>query len=250
MESSKLVWLILAFFLLLPTVSAIEPTSIFRQGEDANLLFSCTQPNGLPCDSAFTCNITIQYPNSSLLLDNQQATHNPSYYNISLPNTDTLGFHSYQSFCTNGTSAGTSDNLYYLINIQGEEFTTGKGILYIFIMLISLALFFLCLYGALKIPWDNKRDDDGFIVGMNDLKYVKLFLWFMSYLLLMYLAFLTTGVSKFLEMNIASNFFNMIYLFLLVGIFPVFVLTAVFGFVRFFNDKKNLRLLERNLKPR
>lgn len=234
----------------MPISLAIEPAYIFAQDQDANLKFSCTNENGYPCESTYACNITVQYPNGTLLIDNQEATRNPSYYNITLPDTSTLGFHQYQSFCHNATKAGTSDELYFLVNLTGEEFTTGKAVLYIFVLIISVVGFLLVLYGAIRLPWDNRRDDEGMVVSMNDLKYVKLFLWFFAYIMLLFISFLTANVTKFLQMGVASGFFDFVHLFLLVFTFPIFVIVVVTGIVRFFNDKKTYALIERNIRVR
>jgi len=205
--------LILIFLLLIPIVVAIEPQFTFRQGSVVDFRFGCfDDATGLPCDSLFLCNITVKYPNTSLMIDNKQTTRNDANYNISIPDVSVLGIHGYQSYCDNGTAGGFSEELSFLINTTGEDFSIQKSILYLFVLFLSLVVFGLSLFGAIKIKWDFKRNEEGRIVGMNDLKYVKMFLWFFTYLVAIFILFMGRAVSGLLEMQIAANFFKFLYL--------------------------------------
>lgn len=256
MESFQLGKLIVLLMLIIPMVNAVsytddsKPEFIFAQGKEANIIDTCSNVDDSPCSSDFSCNLTIAYPNSSIMVNNKQMSWNQGFYNFSLPNTNTLGLHSYAIYCTNGTNSGIASELYYLVNLTGEDFNIQKAILYIFVLIITLVLTLLCLYGAIKIPWKNKRGEDGYIVGMNDLKYVKLLLWFVTYLFFLFATWLTFLVSKFLELGMTSKFFEWIYLFLLVFLFPVFIITTLSGIISYFNDKKTWRMLERNIRMR
>ncbi len=223
---------------------------IFQQGTTPDLTITCEDTNDFPCPSNFACNITVGYPNNSLLISNQRTTYQGDHYNITLPTTDTLGIHTYAAFCTNGTHGGIASELQYLVNLTGEEFTLSKAIIYIFILILTVVLMLLSLFGAIKIPWKHKTDDDGFIVGMNDLKYVKLILWFVTYMFFLFATWMTHTVARFLELGMAANFFNFIYLFLLVFVFPTFVVLFVKGFASFFNDRKLDAMFSRNLRVR
>jgi hypothetical protein len=244
------------FLALLPLASSISfsdgsaPEYIFKQGTQPQLLFTCEDVDDAPCPSNFACNITVAYPNNSLLIDNQLATHNSDHYNITLPNTDTLGLHAYGVYCSNNTNFGTASELYYLINVTGEELNVSKTILYIFVLVISLVLFLLCLYGSIKIPWNNKTDDQGYIVEMNDLKYVKLFLWFITYFFLLFISWLTSSVAKFLELGMAAKFFDIFQSFLLILFFPVFLIVFATGLFKAFSERNFNKLIGRNLKIR
>ena len=225
-----------------------DPDFIFRQKETSNLLLTCTNADGSPCDSSFSCNVTVAYPNNSLLFENQGASFNTDHYNITITNTDILGSYSYLIYCTNGTDHGAQPDLSYIVNLTGEDLNISKTMLYIFILIVTLVIFLLSLYGSIKIPWKYKRDEEGFIVQMNDLKYVKLLLWFMTYTILIFITWLTASVSKFLELGMASGFFDMIYLTLLVFIFPIFLIVFITGILKTFSDKKINDLLGRNLR--
>lgn len=243
-----MVWA-LVIILLLPIVSGVEPQFFLAKNKKADLNFACFQPNGAFCEASYNCTVTVQYPNSSLLLNDAPTTRQTRYYNITLPDTSVIGVYAYQSYCTNGTESGYSPELYYEINISGEEITTAKGLLYLVVLGLTSGLFVLCLYFALKLPSKNETTMDG-IVNVNDLKYLRLFLWFVVYILALFMSFLAEGVSSFLQVGVASALFNITTIFLAVFIMPVFVIVFVSGIMRYFSDKEIKKLNIRNLKPR
>lgn len=237
---------------LLPSVYAQvneqDVTDIFRQDSVINFRFSCVDANtNLLCDSTYVCNITILYPNSSLLIDNNGTTRGETKYNISLPDTSTLGFYKYEPFCTNGTDSGTGANLYYQITPTGFVLSTSQGIIYFLILVLSLGLFGISLIGAIRIPWSN-HVDDGRVIGVNMLKYGKLSLWFSSYIFLVWMAWLVWNISfGFLNFDVASNFFEVVFKILLALTFPIFTIFFIALIINLLYDKKIRTALERGL---
>lgn len=242
-----------ALFLILfmNLIVAIEPEFIVRQGIQSDLRFSCMdEATGIPCADLFNCSITIKYPNESIMMENIFATNQISDYNITIGDSTVLGFHQYQSYCTNGTAGGFSEEQYFLINVIGEEISTGKSILYVIGLLMGTLFFVMSLYGAILIPFGNSRNENNHIIGINDLKYVKILLWFIAYLLLVSITFMAKTVTGFLEAGIATGMFNFLFWMLIVFLLPIFILTITIAFVNFFADKKVYDKLTRNITIR
>jgi len=248
---TKLIIFVLVLIIFVNVASAVEPTDIFRQDATADIKFSCLdETTGNPCDSSYACNITVFYPDGRLLVDNLQSQRRTSYYNYTVSDSSTLGFYKYQTYCYNGSEGGYSPELYYLINTTGENVNLTKALLYLFALILSCGVFAFCLYFALKIPWDNKRNERGYIMGMNDLKYVKLFLWFAIYLIAIFIFYMAKTVTGLLEVGIATALFNVVFWFLIGFLFPVFVVTVVVAFMKLFEDKKIKQLVERRISIR
>lgn len=254
MKNKLLFTLVIMSFVLIGAGLAeaqITPTDIFRQDSVVDFKFSCDDENtGLPCDTTYSCNMTITYPNSSFLINNQPTSRvgDATLYNISLPDTSVLGFYKYEPFCTNGTNSGTSDDLNYQITPTGFVLSTSQGIIYLFILLLSGGFFGLSLFGAIVIPWTNTIQD-GKIIGVNMLKYGKMSLWFVSYIFLIWMAWLAWNISfGFLNFDVASNFFEVIFKILLALTFPVITIFFVALIVNFLYDKKLREALERGFQ--
>ena len=67
-DTIKTFSLIIGFVLLLTFVTA--ETEVYTQGETAELQVLCLGNDGY-CTSGANCNITVLYPNSSILISNQ-----------------------------------------------------------------------------------------------------------------------------------------------------------------------------------
>jgi len=239
---------IFLFLFLIPLINAQEESGLlFRELEEADLQVPCIF-NGSTCDGDYICNITTSYPNTILLINNQVMTNQSSFYNYTIPanSLNASGTYSNIVVCNDGTFAGI-DRFTFEVSPTGFILSTSQGIIYFLILILSLGLFGLSLIGAIKIPWANPRDDER-IIGVNMLKYGKLSLWFVSYIFLVWMAWLTWNISfGFLNFDVASKFFEVIFKILLALTFPVFTIFFVALVVNFLTDKKLKKALERGL---
>lgn len=252
-QSCKLIQIIIICLVLFPIVSAAETTHVFRQNDNVTLAFTCFDPiAGQLCDAAFVCTLSVQYPNGTLLLNNQSTIVNGIYYEANIPDTSVLNNHQYTPFCTNQTNGGVPpEQLQYKITPTGTELTTGQGIIYFLVLVLSITLFIMMLFGAIRIPWKHKTDDDGRVFGMNNLRYAKLALWFMSYVFIIVIFFLMWNISfAFLSFDALSNFFGFFFK-ALAGMVPlVFISFIIFGIMDFLLSKKLQKRIRRGLNFR
>ncbi len=112
---------IIGMMLLVPTVLSLsDPTFQFGKGFD--LKRSCSD-RGFFCDSVFDCNITLVYPDGTLLKDNELMTDSTSYRNITISELENnqLGIVSAIQSCNNGTVGGL-ENFNVVITADGKEF--------------------------------------------------------------------------------------------------------------------------------
>ncbi|GAI73076.1 unnamed protein product, partial [marine sediment metagenome] len=138
---------------------------------------------------------------------------------------------------------------YYLeVTPTGTRLSTAQGIVYVIVLIASVFILLLSLYGALKIPWENPRDEYGWTVQVSDLKYVKLFLWFASYLILLWMMFIARNISQsFLYMDFAGGLFSIVFNFMIAFTLPLFLGSLLFGLIYKINDVKIQKALQRGL---
>lgn len=139
----KLIMVIMAFMFsisLLSALTEISDTQLrFKQYDTIDLKIPC-YIDGNYCDSSFNCFITSQYPGTGqLFIDHKQMTYNPSYYNYTLNSTAIYGEYPSSISCSNTTISGKIDFI-FIINPRGEEITTPYIIVYIFFLLVCIAL--------------------------------------------------------------------------------------------------------------
>lgn len=127
--------------MLVSLVYAQEPSYVFKRGENIDLKIICMNGDN-SCTNAATCNLSVNYPNMSYLLNNKQMTNNGGYFNYSLGQLDVLGVYPSAVKCVDSTQTHfTSFNFEVTDNGQSAgdySFIFALGFITIFLLLIAL----------------------------------------------------------------------------------------------------------------
>ena len=108
-------YIFILFLLLFSSIAFAEPTLFYKQGESIDLKIPCAN-DGLPCSSVSTCNITINYPDGSNMVNNKLMTNNGTYHNYTLPSSSVVGEYQTTVFCIDGADAGYKSFSIYVLN--------------------------------------------------------------------------------------------------------------------------------------
>lgn len=239
MKIHKIYFLAL-FILVLPLIYSATSLTPVKTSECANLLQSIS--------NATFCNVTVYYPNQSIGLDNQLMTKIGDIYNYSFCDTQNSGIYTYLTQCNPNGMLGDPIPVDFLVNGYGSEVSTGQTIGYAIVFIISLLIFGITLYGAFKMPFNNNRDEEGKVISINDLKYLKVVLWVIAYLELLFIISISKNMALgFLLNDGIFNFLNITYTILLIGLIPFFPLLIFFTIVIWLNDKKTLNGIQRGI---
>lgn len=245
----KITLFLFAFLLLSNVASALETSYIFEQDEIVDLKVPCLDINDFPCTSSITCNITIQYPNSENLVNNEVMTYNPSYFNYSINDTLNLGYYSTSVFCY-GTNNGFS-HFQFEITPSGSVPTTSQGIMYAFLLVVGILLMVLCIYGAATMDDRNEFTLRGTLLKVNFNKYWKQGLYFLAYLCLIFIAFISWQISaKFLWHDFTTTIFYTTHLVLWIALLPLFIVFVIISLIKWMADLELMNLAKRNLPKR
>ena len=159
---SKLLFFFVFLFLLLSLLSSVSASSFYiPQNTNYSLKFNCEIDEAICSDSA-TCNISIEYPNSTSLIDNDDATFIANgRYNYSLTDSQNsvLGEDYVLSIaCFDGTVNGTQ-TVNYGINPSGirpseqRTNTITRSIYFVFVIGILLFVAFLFVKQSAPVKW-------------------------------------------------------------------------------------------------
>jgi len=133
------------FLISFVSAAAIEIEPIFvTQGGTYDLKLRCFDTNNLPCDYDNTlCQISIDNPDGSNIINNQTMTANPTYYNYTLVQEQTMiiGTHRVHTTCQGSNNAFSTWT--YEVNAGG--FASSYGF-YFLIVLIAGAIVLLGLW--------------------------------------------------------------------------------------------------------
>lgn len=151
----KKLTLLLFVGIFLITLASASPSFYVTQYKPYDITFSCTddsQPLGF-CSASTNCNITIIYPNSTIMVDNQNTTNllNGKFnYSITSAQTNLNGEYTVRAGCS-GNGLNNSADFTYEVNPTGRE---GKSVLNnsVLIFLVVLAFAFIGFGIGFKIP--------------------------------------------------------------------------------------------------
>lgn len=241
----KKLMLLMMFSILFIGVVSAESIGTFKIGKEVTLPQLCA-----------TCtynNITnILYPNGSIILSNQTMTKDGSYYNYTLSSTytGTAG-----TYVVNGIGDldGTNTIWSYTFQITdtGSVFDTPKSIVYGMLMFILVIMIIGGFIATKKLPDSNEQDNEGRILSVNKLKYLRYPAYFVLYVLILSLVFLASNVA-YAYLGEQLFYLLLFNLFRIgAGLLPlILLLWVVKFFVVFFEDKKTQQMIGRGLFPR
>jgi len=134
----KIKYLILVMILLvLPLVTSAD--YVFKQYQDIDLKIPCDY-NGTFCNDEAVCNVSIEYPNGSLMLDNVDLTNTGNGLpNVTIPESTILG--EFPGFATCEQN-GLSDSWRFVMEINPTGDDRGNTLILILFISSFLLLIF------------------------------------------------------------------------------------------------------------
>lgn len=231
----KYVYLLLFVFLIVPASATVTTLGSFIIDEQIDL------PQ---VANATACNITsIKYPNSTAFINNVAMTKDGTDFNF------TLG----EEFVTergNYLVNGECDLTVFVYDFEvtptGTVLTTGQGILYVIFLFASVLLFSFCLFWVFNLPGKNESTPFGEIVSVNDLKYLKIFLVPICYVLFMWIfALLHNITASFLILVGPEKFFFWGYRILLGFAYPLTIVGLYFLLLIIITDRRIIQALKK-----
>lgn len=237
----------------LPNVKAeITPDFVAEVETAYNVTIPCDE-QGYFCASNVLCNSSLSRPDSSLIINNRLATLQGNFILITLNSTEinTIGDYYGDVKCnnpSNGLNGSTSFTL--RVTQTGTELSTWKSILYVLILAMSVLFLGGLIYFGIFIPYDNPRDQfTGYILAVENLKYLKIFCWGLAYLTVMVIAYFSYLISfAYLEMSVLGNIFRFVFYAFLAGLFPLFVFGTYIVGANLVRDSKIGEALTRGLR--
>lgn len=245
----------ITMFLLVVGVHADSTTSVyqdkyFQQNTKINEVIPCIN-NGGVCSNAASCNFTIQYPNSTYMVNFQPMSMSNGDANYTLPDASVAGIFATKVVCNDTGLSGTA-TFNTIITPTGKALTTSQSITYIVIFIISLLIFVGLLLIGIFMPYKNARDQlTGYILSVELLKYVKFFSLMFAYLVALFVAFFAYTVSySYLDFAYIATLSYFIFYGLAIGCLIFFPLMIYFLITNWMQDSKVSDLLNRGLRVR
>jgi len=194
------VFLLAGFLIVLALPSILADLGTFKQND-------CVQIKTILNSSNVNIS-TINYPNSSVIISNQEMTKSGMTFNYTFCNTSTLGVYTYDYFDYAGNTYVNS----FEISYSGEEVTSEQIYIWIIGLIFLVGLIFGTGFIIHKLPSQDATDSEGSIVQISNLKYVRKFLWIFIWGISLAIVFILSNLSlAYIPNQLMGNFFFMLY---------------------------------------
>lgn len=243
----KLLMCMILVMAILPFVSATN-FGTFKTNTDIQLTQSCTNDTSI-CD---LCNVTtIRIPNGTIPFMNVAMSKQNSLFNYTLTSSYTTlnGIYSISGICQSGQqySSWAYD---LLVTTTGHELTTSNSIIYVVMFIILFFVFIMNMFFINKLPNSNAKDEEGRILSITYLKYLRFTLWFAEWMLFIGITYLASNLAfAYLGEQMFAKALYMIFQ-ISFSLTPVILIIWVcWIFVKIFHDKQFQRMLNRGIFP-
>ncbi len=221
--------------------------------EDAGFMGKFQQDSNVTltqmCPTCTFINITVTDPNSEILFSNTPMILSNGLFSFG-PNetiSSDLGTYFVQGF---SNLDFPFKSCYTITNIS-TEITIQESIIYVILTTAAFLMFLFCLWGGIGLPARNRRNELGRVIDVEILKYPKIALIFLSYAFFTwFINIIMTMSNSLVTLTQYQGFFEMIFNFLMAGLYAVFVAMWVVFFVLMWKDIKLKDLLTRGIQPR
>jgi len=224
--------------------------SVVSLGDPFELIIHAyNKSNGLLLtDSTTNCTLHIYKGNGTEELDDDFTYVGHSYnLNISASVLDGTGIHSYVIHCNNSGAGGFVSGLFQ-VTLTGEVLSEEMSILYIGLLGILVFLFVVCIGTITLLPSKDNYDDEGVLLSINQLKYLRPIFYAISYLLFMALMFISSNIAKaYLNTDLIGEFFFVIYSIMMIFMLPMVFIWFAYIIYSIFQDKQMKKYLDRGI---
>ena len=204
---------------------------------------SCVEIKTILNTSAVTLS-TLAYPNGTLITSEQTmsnvAGNTWSYTDC---NTSVFGTYTYDYY-------DAENNVYVNDYTIAPAFELNNPIVNFYLGTLAVLIFFfiLVLIFLAKLPQDDNRDNDGYIMSINSLKYFKYPLWAVAWGLLVIISFVIFNFAEgYIVEGLILTVFKMIFRLLLISATIGVPVIFWFGVAKFMQDQVIKRMIERNI---
>ena len=266
---SKVIFL-LALLLLFPLVSAAPPVTIVQQFTEGYTIGEAQQgtiiydhdytynfflensSNGVNIDNSTTyCNFFLADIYGALLFTKNVTYTSDGYWNIVIEagNFSYIGEYPYGVKCQDTTIGGSLTGTFYA-GYSGRILDAGEALLYIPLFLMLFFLFGIIFYGMNMLPARNTRDEEGKIMSISYLKYLRSVFMMTLWGIVIGMLFLSANLSfAYSPDTMMATFFLMLFK-VCFALTPVIVIVwLIWIFASMFHDRRFQQMLNRGMFP-
>lgn len=261
-------WLlgILIILILLPFISSAPPVTQVQQFQEGYLIeetshdilkqnqdyhynfFVYNQSNGILIDNtSVTCNFILSNSSGETLFNQEAIYDADTHWEIEIlkDNFSLNGGYPYGIVCQSDSFGGALSG-FFEVTKTGKVYSQAEATSYFIVLFAIIILLVVVGYGVVGIDSKNQRNDDGEIIGVNDLKYVRYLCIFLFYGLITWMTnILITISNNYIDLGVAMEFFAMLFRVMMALLYPFMIFMVIYGVIQAVKDSKISKLIDR-----
>lgn len=201
--------------------------------------------------SGISCNGHMYNPQGMIV---QEMIAEPSngawFFNVSAGNFTQTGLFAYQVHCNDSVKGGFVSST-ITVTETGEVSGEAEAMVYMGLLIVAIILACICIFITTNLNTKNEMDFGG-ILRVNWNKYLKYFMFYVSYLMVWVVFFFAwqTAHNFLLSAGYFVEVLRLFYLTLTIILLPMFIATFLFALTKWLTDLKIHKIAERGLKQR
>lgn len=138
----------------------------------------------------------------------------------------------------------------FLVTYTGKTFSEGQAIVYASLLAIMIFIFVANIFFIEKLPSKNAQDEEGKILSISWLKYLRNTLWFVEWFIFIGILFLSSNIAlAFLPGAMFGQILLSFFKVCLALSVPAVLIWIIWIFRNMFHDKEFQNMLNRGIFP-
>ena len=172
-------------------------------------------------------------------------------FSYSFCNTSKIGTYSFswENKCVDCATYGCGNS--FEVTYDGTILTMEAASLYLGLIFILIFFFLLIIFNIHRLPSSDTYNEDGILLGIDNLKYLRAVLWMVSWGLLLGIMFIVSNISlAYLPESLFGDFFFMIFRIMMVLSLPMVIVYFLYLIAKLFRDRELRELIDRGVEMR
>lgn len=230
--------------MIFPFVSAdVLPVSPVQQNVEMEITNYCQTG-----DCTYTNLSSITFPNGTVGYFNVFMTKTENDFNYTYTPTE-LGPYGFKT-CGDPGGVTICDSDTFKVTYNGDEVSTSQSVIYGILFIVFGFIFAMVMFFIHKLPSSNEKDEEGRILSISKLKYLRATFWFVEWMIFVGIIFLASNIAfAFLSGEMFAKILFAIYT-ICFSLTPLVVIVwMVWIFVKMYHDKEFQKILNRGFFP-
>ncbi len=238
-----LLTIILGIFLIAGASASLEGQGTYKQNDCMNISQTCATCSYVNISSVSSNN------DSNLISNVEMTSFGNGEWRYEFCDTSSLGRYDVKGM-GDVNSVDTSFAIYFDVTYNGDSISSSQAILYAVLLFVLIFVFIITILGINQLPSGNTQDEEGKILSISYLKYLRPVGWFFLWMLFIAILFLSSNIAfAFLSGQLFAQLLFTLFKICFALTSVIVVVWIIWIYRQMFHDKQMQNMLNRGIFP-